>query len=162
MKTKLMNEKEIEYPSKINLIMHGNYKFRVWNKKDKKMHYQGGLIMIENKIGTPQMIPMLRIPRQDEEGKFIYQGDILTAQDDYGNYSEIFVESEDGEEADYQPNGKYLVARSDFGNVSLKKEDGTWIDLDYNPFTDNGAKFWILGNICENQELMPELSIKDI
>lgn len=88
--------------------------------------------------------------RRDKNGKDIYEGDIILADDG----GEFFPEQYDEKKDDYFPCGKYRVFwDNSTAGWGIKGLDGSLIDLEHVPFSMD-ANYEIVGNIHQNPELL--------
>lgn len=138
-------------------------KFRAWDIKNKFMERPQSWLLI-TQIGSVYMSGPMLTPRpapidqyilmqftglKDKNGKEIYEGDIIIAQDDYGNFPQEYNE----EKGKYFNVGEYEVYWDEHSaGFSLRANRQT-------PELDEGF-YWeiltveIIGNIYENPELL--------
>jgi len=124
------------------------FKFRVWHKPEKKMHYylkakfgQGTNITLEGKFKDVDQITTKTVPNEDLEvmqfiglldknGNEVFEGDLLKIGQLTGRYEVV-----------WQEDGAYFRARR------------VGSDTGYS-FTNISYPFEVIGNIYENSELL--------
>ncbi|MHC1625657.1 MAG: YopX family protein [Methermicoccaceae archaeon] len=117
--------------------------FRVWDKEEKKMHYDLRPVMfgpfddINDIFDDERYIFMQYIKRQDKNGQKIYQGDILVADDGFTYVVQI-------EEIE----GKYSVVGYDHAGRGLAPHLWSWSHTTFLSLCE------VTGNIYENPELL--------
>jgi hypothetical protein len=141
------------------------FRFRVWVVGSKKMIIEYGdscapflnckgefHIEYENFNVTEDIIPMQSTGLCDKNGKEIFEGDIVIADDDGENFPDKYDEKKD----EYVACGKYIVSwRGHYPAFDLVGLDGKPLDMEYNPFSGE-AEFEVIGNIYENPDLLKE------
>ena len=90
----------------------------------------------------------------DKNGKEIYEGDIVIADDN----GECFPEELNEKTDEYEPSGKYIIKWEEEGaGFSLNPVDGSELQLEWSPFYGY-ATFEVIGNIYENKDLLKRLN----
>ena len=88
---------------------------------------------------------------KDKNGKEIYEGDIVIADDN----GEIFPQEYNEEKDEYYPCGKYIVSWQ-FTSWWLNDLSNKPIECEWNPLTGD-VELEVIGNIYENPELLNQV-----
>ena len=127
-------------------------KFRAWDMRVKKMYFGGmdKFNSIAPFVNALENYPLMQYTGlKDKNGKEIYEGDIVIADDDGQEFPEKYDEDKD----EYIPCGKYEVYWAEAMWWLRSPAEPHGLQMEYNPFTDD-ADFEVIGNIYENPELV--------
>ncbi len=157
-------------------------KFRAYNKEDKAMDYNGGSLFDSADINIPKYLCLNTFIKKisddfvlmrftgshDNNGKEIYEGDLVKWHEQIINYNETFKKNDD-------IFGLVLWDREDCGFKVVQLTKGQWLykigesifEQDTEFYSYDGAEFlWkeleVVGNIYEHYDLYIKLKEKDM
>lgn len=119
-------------------MQNSRYKFRAWDKKDKKMlkDWEGEYSLIEHFgfNGGDRFIVQQSVGLKDKNGKEIFENDILE-HPEYGNCKVIYR----------------------YGGFGIEAKTSSWINTGFHSFSTRSADYEhceVLGNLYENSNLL--------